>query len=281
MGRKQGNSPLYGRCGRHRSHGGAPRWDQSHLSTTRIHPAIVAHAAAAAASMLPGRFSSGGRRREPERHILGGPLDRDRVRQERLEEAIEVIRLLWQGGLPEPPGKHYTVANARVFALPDEPPPIIVRRRGPPGDGDGGKIRRRVLRPRPRLERDRAGRAGRRQGKPRFGQLHVCWAATRGGGNEDQARVVADAVVSGDLNWDCRCRPTSRTPRRGPTRTRLPTATSAGPDQAAPWRGSASSSTPATTTSTSIRWPRPGPGVPPLRRVRAPAAGCDNRPGFR
>lgn len=43
-----------------------------------------------------------------------------------LEEAIEVMRLLWQGGYQSHYGKHYTVEQARIYTLPDEPVPIAV-----------------------------------------------------------------------------------------------------------------------------------------------------------
>src|SRR5215212_9995133 len=48
-----------------------------------------------------------------------------------LEEAVEVMRLLWQGGQRSHRGRHYTVENARVYDLPDEPPPVLVSGFGP------------------------------------------------------------------------------------------------------------------------------------------------------
>jgi coenzyme F420-dependent glucose-6-phosphate dehydrogenase len=46
-------------------------------------------------------------------------------RQERLEEAIEVIRELWEGNLISHRGEHFTVENARIYSLPDELPPLV------------------------------------------------------------------------------------------------------------------------------------------------------------
>ena len=43
-----------------------------------------------------------------------------------LAEAIDVIRLLWRGGSQSHFGHHYTVEQATIFTLPDEPPPIVV-----------------------------------------------------------------------------------------------------------------------------------------------------------
>ena len=40
------------------------------------------------------------------------------------------MRALWSGGFHSHEGKHYTVDRARVFTLPDEPPPIHVAASG-------------------------------------------------------------------------------------------------------------------------------------------------------
>src|ERR671915_1443154 len=78
----------------------------------RIHPAIVAHAAATSAAMMPGRFFLGvGTGENLNEHIVGDkwPVARDRL--EMLEEAVEVIRSLWASELTSHRGKHYTVEN--------------------------------------------------------------------------------------------------------------------------------------------------------------------------
>ena len=100
--------------------------------TTRIHPAIVAQAAATSAVLLEGRFSLGvGTGEALNEHITGARWPEADVRLEMLEEAIEVIRTLWQGGQQSHRGRHYTVENARVYDLPDAPPPILVSGFGP------------------------------------------------------------------------------------------------------------------------------------------------------
>src|SRR5215213_5445744 len=100
--------------------------------TVRIHPAIIAQAAATSAVMLEGRFHLGvGSGEALNEHILGDRWPEADVRLEMLEEAIEVIRTLWQGGQQSHHGRHYTVENARVYDLPDERPPILVSGFGP------------------------------------------------------------------------------------------------------------------------------------------------------
>src|ERR671923_2146837 len=98
----------------------------------RLHPAIVAQAAATAAAMMPGRFFLGvGTGENLNEHILGDRWPPYDIRLERLEEAVQVIRLLWQGGVQTHRGRHYTVENARIYTLPDRPPPIMVAASGP------------------------------------------------------------------------------------------------------------------------------------------------------
>src|SRR5215212_34476 len=100
--------------------------------TIRIKPAIIAQAAATSRVMLEGRFNLGvGSGEALNEHVLGDRWPEIDVRLEMLEEAVEVIRLLWQGGQQSHHGRHYTVENARIYDLPDEPPKILVSGFGP------------------------------------------------------------------------------------------------------------------------------------------------------
>ena len=67
--------------------------------TFRIHPVVVAQAAATAACMFEGRFSLGvGTGEALNEHVTGLPWPRVAVRQAMLEEAVGIIRRLWEGG---------------------------------------------------------------------------------------------------------------------------------------------------------------------------------------
>src|SRR4051812_16850577 len=100
--------------------------------TLRIHPAVVAHAAATSAVMLEGRFNLGvGSGEALNEHILGQHWPEADVRLEMLEEAVEVMRTLWEGGQRSHRGRHYTVKNARLYDLPEQPPPVLVSGFGP------------------------------------------------------------------------------------------------------------------------------------------------------
>src|SRR5687767_11456594 len=67
--------------------------------TVRIHPAVVAQAAATSAVLHEGRFVLGvGSGEALNEHILGDAWPGADVRLEMLEEAVEVMRKLWEGG---------------------------------------------------------------------------------------------------------------------------------------------------------------------------------------
>jgi G6PDH family F420-dependent oxidoreductase len=100
--------------------------------TIRIHPAIVAQAAATSSVLLDGRFSLGvGSGEALNEHVLGDKWPEADVRLEMLEEAVAVMRLLWEGGNQSHRGRHYTVENARIYTLPEQPPEILVSGFGP------------------------------------------------------------------------------------------------------------------------------------------------------
>ena len=100
--------------------------------TIRIHPAIIAQAAATSAVMLDGRFSLGvGSGEALNEHILGDHWPEADERLEMLEEAVEVMRMLWEGGVHDHRGRHYRVEHARIYDLPELPPPVIVSGFGP------------------------------------------------------------------------------------------------------------------------------------------------------
>ena len=87
----------------------------------RIHPAIIAQAAATTAAMMPGRFFLGvGTGENLNEHILGDKWPEHEVRSEMLEESLEIIRLLWRGEQASYRGGYYTVDEARLFTLPED-----------------------------------------------------------------------------------------------------------------------------------------------------------------
>jgi G6PDH family F420-dependent oxidoreductase len=109
--------------------------------TLRIHPAVIAHAAATSAVLLEGRFFLGvGSGEALNEHVLGDAWPEADVRLEMLEEAVAVLRLLWSGGQRSHRGTHYTVENARLYDLPDEPVPVYMSAFGPKAVELAGRI---------------------------------------------------------------------------------------------------------------------------------------------
>jgi G6PDH family F420-dependent oxidoreductase len=95
--------------------------------TVRMHPAIVAQAAATVATLMPGRFRLGvGSGEALNESVLGDRWPRASVRLEMLEEAVHVMRRLWEGGAVSHEGRHYVVEHARLYSLPERPPPVLV-----------------------------------------------------------------------------------------------------------------------------------------------------------
>jgi G6PDH family F420-dependent oxidoreductase len=95
--------------------------------TIRIHPAIIAQAAATSAVLLGGRFELGvGAGENLNEHVLGDDWPSAGQRLSMLEEAVEVIRKLWGGEFVTHRGRHYTVEQARVYSRPQEPPAILM-----------------------------------------------------------------------------------------------------------------------------------------------------------
>ena len=169
----------------------------------RIHPAIIAHATATIAAMMPGRFFLGvGTGENLNEHILGDRWPPHDVRSEMLEEAVAVIRLLWQGGEQTHRGRHYTVENARLYTLPEEPPPIMVAGSGPRAARLAGRIGDGLINTAPDAEvRETFERAG-GAGKPRYAQMTVCWAADEAQARRTAFEIWPNGGLKGELSQE-------------------------------------------------------------------------------
>ena len=171
--------------------------------TIRIHPAIVAQAAATAAAMLPGRFWFGvGTGENLNEHVLGDPWPPASVRREMLEEAVQVIRALWDGRELEHRGRHYTVENARLYTLPEEPPPIMVAASGPQAAELAGRLGDGLVGLAPQEELLQRFESAGGAGKPRIGQLHVCYAEDEARGRETAVEWWPNGGLGGELSQE-------------------------------------------------------------------------------
>ncbi|TWF80074.1 G6PDH family F420-dependent oxidoreductase [Pseudonocardia hierapolitana] len=144
--------------------------------TFRIHPAIIAQAAATAAAQLDGRFVLGvGSGEALNEHVLGDQWPSVGVRLEMLEEAIEVIRKLHEGEEISFHGTYYEVQDARIYTLPAEPVPIYVSGFGPQATELAGRIGDGYVTTSPDADLIRVFKEAGGEGKPVQAGTKVCW----------------------------------------------------------------------------------------------------------
>lgn len=166
--------------------------------TQRIHPAIVAQAAATAAQLMPGRFSLGvGTGEALNEHVTGERWPSTVERQDRLAEAVEVILGLWEGELTSHRGEHYRVENARIYSLPEELPPLLIAVAGSrsvelAAEHGDGLIGTSPVAQSVKQFRDEGG-----EGRPTYGQLHVCWAEDEAEARKTAHRIWPNAAITG------------------------------------------------------------------------------------
>ena len=169
----------------------------------RIHPVILAQAAATATILLEGRFRFGvGTGEALNEHVTGDrwpPIDE---RLDRLEEAIAVMRELWEGGTTTHRGSHFTVQQARVYDLPEHPPPVLVAAKGDRATELAGRVGDGLIAVAPDADTvDGFERAG-GSGKPRYGQVHVCWAEDEAAARRTAHEWWPNAAIGGELGLE-------------------------------------------------------------------------------
>ena len=141
----------------------------------RYDPAVVAQKAAAMQLLSDGRFTLGlGAGENLNEHIVGSRWPIVGVRHEMLGEAVEIIRALWAGGVTYR-GKHFDVESAKVWDLPDNPPPMGVAVSGRDSCRLAARHADLMIATEPRTDLgqmfDEAGGAG----KPRVGQIALSY----------------------------------------------------------------------------------------------------------
>ena len=169
----------------------------------RIHPAIIAQAAATVAAAMPGRFFLGvGTGENLNEHVTGERWPAIDQRLDMLEEAIAVMRTLWRGGQQTVRGTYYTVEQATIYTLPEEPPPIMVAAAGERATRMAGELGDGLIATSPEAETIRTFREAGGDGKPTYGQVHVCWAE-----DEERAKRTAyehwpNTSIKGELGQE-------------------------------------------------------------------------------
>jgi coenzyme F420-dependent glucose-6-phosphate dehydrogenase len=171
--------------------------------TVRIHPGIIAQAAATMASMMPGRFMLGlGTGENLNEHIFGARWPSPARRIAMLEEAVEVIRKLWRGGWQSHRGSHYVIENARIFSLPEEPAPILIASACKRTAQLAGRVAQGIISTKPNAATIEAFEQAGGRGKPRFGQLTVCWGRNEAQARREALEIWPNAGITGQASFE-------------------------------------------------------------------------------
>jgi G6PDH family F420-dependent oxidoreductase len=163
--------------------------------TVRYHPAIIAQAAATLAIVSDNRFTLGiGAGERLNEHVVGQGFPSVRGRHERLREALEIIKLLWQGGYQSYEGKHLQLEDARVFDLPDQLPVIAVAAGGKDAAAMAAELGDGLFATEPRadLVESYTGAGG---SGPRYAEVPMAWAPTEEAGVQEVLKTTRWALT--------------------------------------------------------------------------------------
>ena len=164
----------------------------------RIHPAVVAHAAATAAVVLDGRFRLGvGTGERLNEHVLGQHWPPAEIRLEMLVESVDLMRALWTGEVVTRQGEHYTTENARIYTAPPKDIPVLVSAFGPKAADTAADIGDGFVSTSPDEKvlaryREKGGSG------PALATIKVCWAPDEETARETAHRLWASSGVPGE-----------------------------------------------------------------------------------
>jgi G6PDH family F420-dependent oxidoreductase len=166
--------------------------------TVRIHPAIVAQAAATASLLANGRFNLGlGTGEALNEHITGERWPSATERRDMLQEAIEIIARLFTGEQLTYHGRHYEVDTARLYSTPPQPPPIYVSGFGKHSARLAAEVADGYICMGPQadliqLYRDEGGEG------PVQGGVKGCWAPDAGQARKTMHRLWPNDYITGE-----------------------------------------------------------------------------------
>jgi G6PDH family F420-dependent oxidoreductase len=143
----------------------------------RYHPALVAQQAATVALLSDGRFTLGlGAGENLNEHVIGVGWPAANVRHEMFDEALQIIRALLAGGYVNFAGRHYRVDSAKLWDLPDRPPPIGIAVSGAQSVELAERYADVLIAVEPEAELTASFASA---GKPRVGQVPISWDPDR------------------------------------------------------------------------------------------------------
>jgi coenzyme F420-dependent glucose-6-phosphate dehydrogenase len=170
--------------------------------TMRIHPAIVAQAAATTSLLFEGRFFFGlGSGEALNEHVLGDKWPVPEVRRAMLVEAVDLMNELWTGETVDHHGEYYTVENTRLFDPPATPIPLLLSAFGAESAEHLAAVADGYWGTSPDAELVQkfvdAGGSG-----PRYAELIVCWGADEAAARRTVHERWPNAGLPGQLAQD-------------------------------------------------------------------------------
>lgn len=117
-----------------------------------------------------------------------------------LEEAVEVIRELWEGGVKSHRGRHYRLEHARIYDLPRNPPTIVVSGFGPAAVDLAARIGDGFCSVQPDADAVEQFRRQAQRGQLVQGSLKVCFDRSEGRAIDTVGRLWPNDGLPGELS---------------------------------------------------------------------------------
>lgn len=142
----------------------------------RYHPAVVAQKAATMQLLSQGRFTLGlGAGENLNEHVIGQGWPAANVRHEMLGEALQIIRMLFEGGYVNFAGEHYRVDSAKLWDLPGMQVPIAVAVSGEQSIGEFAPLADAMIAVQPEEHLTKAWRKATSDEHRIIGQIPICY----------------------------------------------------------------------------------------------------------
>jgi coenzyme F420-dependent glucose-6-phosphate dehydrogenase len=172
----------------------------------RIHPAIIAQAAATSQDMLEGRFILGiGTGELLNEHVIGQSWPPINVRQEMITEATHIIRLLLKGGYQTFWGKFFNLDSARIYTLPKSQVPIFMAASGPESTRIASKIADGFICTSPDSKLTKIfDKTSKKKHRPKIAQFHVCFDKSIEKAKKIMTKVWPNSALPEPLNTELR-----------------------------------------------------------------------------
>jgi coenzyme F420-dependent glucose-6-phosphate dehydrogenase len=169
----------------------------------RIHPAIIAQAAATTAAMFGDRFFLGiGAGENLNEHVLGDRWPAPAERHDMLVEAIDIIRRLWTGDLVSYEGSYYDVDEARLFTLPQTPPDIVLAASGPQSAQLAAEACDGLIGVAPDESMLKTFDEAAPGKLPKYGQVTLAWGESEAAARRTLAEMWPQSGLGGNLKWE-------------------------------------------------------------------------------